>query len=159
MNNPNSTITKIKTPNEVAICAKIFSESEPWISLKMASKYFLDLINNPLNETYTLKVENEIAGVIILQLQGPIPGYVKSFVIDKKWAGKGYGKVLLKHAEERIFKDIPNVFLCVSSSNTGAYTFYQKLGYKKVGEFEDYLIKGESELLLRKTKGPMTWIK
>jgi len=30
-------------------------------------------------------------------------------------------------------------------------TFYERLGYKKVGEFKDYIINGESEILMPPT--------
>ena len=32
---------------------------------------------------------------------------------------------------------------------------YQRLGYRLVGELADYIVSGHSELLLRKTRGPL----
>jgi len=57
--------------------------------------------------------------------------------------------------ERRVFRERPNVFLCVSDFNKGARRFYEKLGYETVGELRDYIIKGRSEILLRKTVGPL----
>jgi len=59
-------------------------------------------------------------------------------------------------AEARIFRDSPNVFMCVSSFNANAFRLYQRLGYEVVGELRDYLVRGHSEILLRKTRGPWT---
>jgi ribosomal protein S18 acetylase RimI-like enzyme len=59
-------------------------------------------------------------------------------------------------AEERIFQEVPNVFLCVSSFNQEAQRFYARLGYEQVGELKDYVVRGHSEFLMRKTIGPLT---
>lgn len=155
MTSTNTTITPLVPNDEISICAEIFSTTEPWITFGMDTNHFMKMLSNPLNEVYTLKVEHVIAGVIIIQMQGPFPGYIKSIVIDKKWEGNGYGRQLLEFSEQRIFKDSPNVFLCVSSFNDKAIPFYQKLGYEKVGELENYLIVGESEIIMRKTLGPV----
>ena len=45
--------------------------------------------------------------------------------------------------------------MCVSSFNLGARRLYERLGYKVVGELSDYIVRGHSELLLRKTTGPL----
>ena len=61
----------------------------------------------------------------------------------------------MRFAEERIFRDSPNVFLCVSSFNTRAKALYERLGYELVGELKDYIVKGYSEYVFRKTVGPI----
>ena len=48
----------------------------------------------------------------------------------------------------------PNVFLCVSSFNARARLPYERLGYSYVRELHDYLVRGHSELLFRKSRGP-----
>lgn len=68
--------------------------------------------------------------------------------------GGGVGTALVNFAE-RIFSAHVNVFLCVSAFNTGAQRLYERLGYTRVGVLTDYLAVGQSELLLRKTRGPI----
>ena len=68
---------------------------------------------------------------------------------------QGIGSKLMAFAEERIFREAPNVFLCVSSFNKEAQRFYIRLGYEQIGELKDYVVKGHSELLMRKTTGPL----
>jgi [ribosomal protein S18]-alanine N-acetyltransferase len=46
--------------------------------------------------------------------------------------------------------------MCVSSFNHDAQRLYQRLGYQIVGELSDYIVRGHSEILLRKTVGPLT---
>jgi len=43
----------------------------------------------------------------------------------------------------------------VSSFNPRARALYERLGYEMIGELKDYLIEGASELLMRKTIGPI----
>jgi ribosomal protein S18 acetylase RimI-like enzyme len=61
-----------------------------------------------------------------------------------------------RYAEDRIFEEAPNVFIYDSGFNRGAQRLYKKLGNEVVGELKDYLISGESEMLLRKTIAPLT---
>jgi ribosomal-protein-alanine N-acetyltransferase len=65
------------------------------------------------------------------------------------------GSHLIAFAEERILRESPNIFMCVSSFNEGARQLYQRLGYQVVGELTDYIVQGHSEILLRKTAGPL----
>jgi ribosomal protein S18 acetylase RimI-like enzyme len=69
--------------------------------------------------------------------------------------GRGIGARLVSYAEARIFRESPNVFLCVSSFNPDARRLYERLGYALVGELTDYIVAGHSELLFRKTIGPI----
>ena len=46
------------------------------------------------------------------------------------------------------------VFICVSSFNKGAIRLYNNFGFRLVGELENFVKEGFSELLLRKTVGP-----
>jgi ribosomal protein S18 acetylase RimI-like enzyme len=43
----------------------------------------------------------------------------------------------------------------VSSFNPRARELYERLGYEFIGELKDYLVRGHSELLMRKTIGPI----
>ena len=87
-------------------------------------------------------------------MEGPFAGYIQALVVAPEWRGRGIGEQLLKFAEERIFRDSPNVFLCVSGFNPRAQKFYARLGYERIGELKDYVIAGESEFLMRKSVGP-----
>ena len=47
------------------------------------------------------------------------------------------------------------MFMCVSSFNQDARRLYERLGYHEVGELTNYIVEGHSEILLRKTRGPL----
>ena len=88
-------------------------------------------------------------------MNGPFPGYIQSIGVAPDARGRGVGSRIIAWAEERIFRESPNVFMCVSSFNHGARRLYQRLGYTIVGELPDYIVQGQSEILLRKTRGPL----
>jgi len=94
------------------------------------------------------------AGFLILCLTGPFTGYIQTVLVAPGYQSQGLGTRLVAFAEERIFRVSPNVFLCVSSFNLDARRLYERLGYTYVGELTDFLVRGQSELLFRKSRGP-----
>ena len=83
-------------------------------------------------------------------------GYVQTLCVAEGLRSQGLGSELLAFAEERIFREFKNVFLCVSSFNPRARALYERLGYETVGPLRDFVIAGHDEILLRKTRGPLT---
>ena len=75
--------------------------------------------------------------------------------MHERWRGRGLGSALIAFAERRILRDKPNVFICVSSFNARARRLYERMGYEVVGELKDFVVRGHSEFLLRKTTGPL----
>ena len=58
-------------------------------------------------------------------------------------------------AEAAILEGGPNVFLLVSEWNTRAQRFYERRGYRRIGDVPDYVRVGITEVLYRKTLGPI----
>jgi ribosomal protein S18 acetylase RimI-like enzyme len=94
-------------------------------------------------------------GFIVLNMQGAFVGYIQTVCVAAETRGQGLGARLVRFAEERIHRDSPNVFLCVSSFNEGAKRLYERLGYTVVGELADYIVRGHSEILMRKSLGSL----
>ena len=130
--------------------------SEPWISLERGYEESLEIILESSREVYLAWIEEEILGFIIIEMIGTFRGYIKSICVSKDHRGKGIGSSLMHYAEERIFSETPNVFLLVSDFNHGAIKLYKNLGYEEIGEFKDFIVRGHSEVLMRKTLGPLT---
>jgi ribosomal protein S18 acetylase RimI-like enzyme len=105
---------------------------------------------------FVAMIGDAVAGFVIVNLGGPLRGYVQTLGVLPEWRKQGIGAKLMAFAEERIFQEVPNVFLCVSSFNKEAQRFYARLGYEQVGELKDYVVRGHSEFLMRKTTGPLT---
>jgi ribosomal protein S18 acetylase RimI-like enzyme len=140
---------------EARICAEMMANSEPWITLKRGFEFNLKLLEDRTREVYVAVSGEAITGFVVLNLLGPLRGYIQTLAVMPDWRSKGVGRKLMAFAEERIFREGPNVFLCVSSFNNEAQRFYKRLGYEQVGEFKDYVVKGYAELLMRKTTGPL----
>jgi ribosomal-protein-alanine N-acetyltransferase len=100
---------------------------------------------------YVAHLVDKPCGAIILDPRGLAGSpYLKSLIIAEEYRGKGAGAALLEFAEN-LFRPLSrHFFLCVSSFNKRAVTFYERHGYGRVGEFTDYIIEGESEILMYK---------
>src|SRR5215831_9752039 len=149
------TIRPLKGREEAETCARVMSSSEPWVTLRRTYAHAINTLTNPNREILLALVEDTISGFIVINMGGPFAGYIQTICVFPECRDQGVGRALLKFAEKRIFRETPNVFLCVSSFNTDARRFYEQLGYKRVGEIEDYVVEGHSEFLMRKTLGPM----
>jgi ribosomal protein S18 acetylase RimI-like enzyme len=152
-------IGRLRHTAQAEECARMMSSAEPWITLQRDSDASLAIISDPAREVYVATSDGEIAGFIILMMHGAFVGYIQSVYVAPAWRDQGLGSQLMAFAERRIFSETPNCFICVSSFNQGARRFYERLGYHVVGELEDYIIPGHSEILLRKTTGPLTAFK
>jgi ribosomal-protein-alanine N-acetyltransferase len=141
-------------PKNFEDCALMMSKTDPWITLEMNYELCLKAFEGECKETYIVEIENVIAGFVIIQTVGTFSGYIQTICIDKAYRGRGIGKKLLQFCEERILKFSPNVFICVSSFNSGAIKLYYEFGFKLIGEMENFVKEGFTELLLRKTVGP-----
>jgi [ribosomal protein S18]-alanine N-acetyltransferase len=148
------TVRPIGSAAEREACARLMSASEPWLTLGRDFATSLSLVSDPTREGWWIEHGGVWAGFLLLYLQGPFRGYIQTICLDPACRGRGLGTLALAWAEERIFRESPNVFLCVSDFNAGALRLYQRLGYRLVGELPDFLVSGSAELLLRKTRGP-----
>jgi ribosomal protein S18 acetylase RimI-like enzyme len=111
---------------------------------------------DPDKEVYVTRDEKGVARFIIIDMRGVLAGYIQTICIRADRRGQGVGTTLIKWAEERIFRDSPNVFMCVSSFNPDAQRLYTRLGFERVGLLSTFVVPGHDELLLRKTRGP--WV-
>jgi len=136
-------------------CARMMCATEPWITIGRGFDECLAVLQDSTREIYVALDEGEIRGFIVLNMRGAFVGYIQTICVDAEARGSGIGTKLIEFAERRIFAETPNVFLCVSSFNPRARALYERLGYQVVGELKDYLIAGASEILMRKTIGPL----
>jgi len=141
-------------PDVFSVCAAMMAGTDPWITLGLDYELCLKAFEGKCKEIYIVKTENEICGFVILQVCGSFSGYIQTICISESYRGRGIGRKLLAFSEERILEFSPNVFICVSSFNKGAAKLYYDFGFKLVGELENFIKTGYSELLLRKTVGP-----
>lgn len=149
------TIRPAANDAELDACAAIVASSEPWITLGIDEATARQRLARIDSEIYVAVRGETIVGMVIVVMQGALQGYIRTLAVARDHRCQGLGARLVCFAEERIFREHPNVFLTVSSFNEPAQRLYRRLGYQQVGEFPDLLVKGHSELLMRKTLGPV----
>jgi ribosomal protein S18 acetylase RimI-like enzyme len=141
--------------SDVDACARMMQASDPWTTLGTRLETLAGILRNPDRLRVVAERAGAIAGCIVVSTAAPLSGYVQAVCVAPGERGHGIGRRLMEHIEERIFATGPNVFLFVSDFNAGAQAFYRRLGYRQVGEVPDFLVAGRSELLMRKTRGPV----
>jgi ribosomal protein S18 acetylase RimI-like enzyme len=149
-------IRPITGPAEIEACARMMAASEPWITLQRDYAASLRSLSSPEKEIHVAVRESEILGFIVLNLHGGFVGYIQSLCVLPQWRGHALGRKLVAFAEERVFEEFPNMFICVSSFNHGAQRFYRNLGYEVAGELKNFIVDGHSEILLRKSIASLT---
>lgn len=152
---PELTFSPLHTLSEAETCARMMADSEPWLTLSRGYEGLLKAVQNPGREVFLAKSGSEIAGLVMINLQGAFIGYIQALCVAPAWRNKGIGAKLMAFAEQHIFSQTPNVFLCVSSFNLEAQKFYTRQDYVEIGVLKDYLMTGYDEILMRKTLGPL----
>lgn len=149
------TIRPLTTEDDVERCAQLMATSDPWVTLKRDYAQSRRLVLDESRERYVAYRGAQFAGFLILNLKGSFVGYIQTVGVTADLRGQGIGEALIAFAETRLFRDFPNVFLCVSAFNAGARRLYARLGYAEIGVIKDFLVAGQDEILLRKTRGPI----
>lgn len=98
-----------------------------------------------------------VAGFVLYHVRGTFEhsGYVRALGVRAGAQGRGVGSLLMDAAEEEILARGPNVFLLVSADNAAARCFYARRGYDEIGTLANYVGAGLTEVLYRKTTGPI----
>ena len=139
---------------EASECAELMLSSEPWITLQLSPERAVSALTDPTREVHAIRDARGVAAFIILDMRGLVAGYIQTLCVRADCRGQGLGSSLIRWAEERIFRDSPNAFICVSSFNPGARRLYERLGFEPVGVLRGFVVADHDELLLRKTRGP-----
>lgn len=72
--------------------------------------------------------------------------------VKEEYRGKGIGKNLMGFLENLAFENANKIFVVVADFNPDAKHFYEKLGYRQVGEIPNLYRKGINEHLMMKEK-------
>jgi len=140
---------------DIEHCARMMERSEPWITLGRGYESGLAMLNDPARERHAALLGDQVAGFVVLLMQGALVGYLQTICVGSEHRGSGVGRALMEYAEALVFARYANLFLMVSDFNEPAQRFYAQLGYERIGVLRDYLVAGRSEILMRKTRGPI----
>ncbi len=132
--------------------AELLADSEPWITLRVTLEQCRKACRDPEYLLYVAHWQGNPCGAIVLQRSGLAGSpYIKSIAVAAEHRSRGIGAALMQFAENLFRNEARHMFLCVSSFNTRARAFYERQGYRAVGEFEDYIVEGASEILMHKS--------
>jgi [ribosomal protein S18]-alanine N-acetyltransferase len=148
-------IRPLRAGEESRRCARMMAASEPWITLKRGYAKSLAIVEGRQREVHVALEDGQLRGFLILNMSGAFAGYIQTVCVAPEARRRRIGTQLVRFAEARIFRESPNVFLCVSSFNPRARALYRRLGYVRVGDLKDYLVPGHSETIFRKTIGSL----
>jgi len=137
------------------MCADLMAATDPWITLGMDKARCRLGFAGLCKEVHVAWNDEMIAGFTILQTAGSFRGYIQTLCAAPRFRGSGVGTQLLQYCEERVSAYSPNLFICVSEFNKGALKLYLNFGFQQVGAIPDFVKEGYTELLLRKTRGPL----
>jgi ribosomal protein S18 acetylase RimI-like enzyme len=137
-------------PQEYEWCAHVMAASEPWITLGRDLAGCRAALNRPGTELFVARNQAQPAGFILVAPLGLAGSpYVTSIAVAPEAREQGIGSQLLHFAEAQ-FAASGHIFLLVSSFNHRAQQLYRRHGYELVGELKDYVVPGQSELILHK---------
>jgi len=139
------------TESEREWAAQLMASSEPWITLGRGLESCRETCQRPGYHLFVARDGDTPCGFILLHPRGVAGSpYVASIAVAASQRGRGIGKRLLDFAERQLRPEARHIFLCVSSFNAAARRLYEREGWKAVGELEDYIIDGASEILMHK---------
>jgi len=144
---------RISDPAELDRCSAEMAATAPWTTLQRTVEMCRTSFDLPGYEVWG--PDGDLDGFLVLTVRWALRGYVRTLCVFPAARGKGLGTRLMEQAEERIFAECRDLFICYSSFNPRAGALYRRMGYEQVGEFTDYLIPGASEIFLRKSRGPL----
>ena len=130
----------------------VLADMDPWKTLgyqreKLASYL---LLPDPALKRFIISVEEELSGIVCLRnpwLRGP---FLEMLAIFTSCQRRGLGKKILQWIEGQTKTVHPNIWVTVSTFNSGARRFYEQAGFVQVAVLTGLVKDGYDELLLRK---------
>ena len=141
------------THDDVVIISNSLVKMEPWQTLG----YSADTLSNYLLRSddllyrYALVESEKIVGILCVRYPWLRGACLELLAIFPSQQGKGSGREVISWLESELGENnLHNLWTLVSSFNLDAQHFYEKLGFIEVGQFDDFILQGYAELLLRK---------
>lgn len=103
---------------------------------------------------YIAMINDVCAGFIWYIPNGAFHGfpYLHIISVKQEYRGRGIGKRLMEFVEEIVFKNKSKIFLVVADFNPDAKRFYERYGYRQVGEIPNLYRQGITEYLMMKER-------
>ena len=111
--------------------AELMARSQPWVRLRVPREQCLKACHDASYEVYLGRQGQEAIAFMILHHHGVAGApYIKSICVEEKFRNWKVGEKMIRFAEELFRPASPHLFLCVSSFNKKAQSFYHRLGFQ-----------------------------
>ncbi|MGB9711075.1 MAG: ribosomal protein S18-alanine N-acetyltransferase [Thermodesulfovibrio sp.] len=141
----NLIIRKLKEEDLLAVL-EIAKQS---FSMPWSLKSFREELLNPQSILKVAEFNGEIAGYIVLR-KILDEAELLSIAVKPALRRKGIATELMRNLLDEIKNSVKSCFLEVRVSNTQAISFYEKMGFKKVGMRKKYYLLPEEDGIIMK---------
>jgi ribosomal protein S18 acetylase RimI-like enzyme len=146
--------------SDVDACASLMLAIPLWAQYGMTperARAAFTAVGDGTSSGIVAEEDGRAIGFVVFRVTGTFvhSGYIHDVGVVPEAQNRGVGSLLMEAAEAEIFRHGPNVFLMVSAFNTGAHRFYERRGYQRVGDIPEYIRRGITEVLYRKSLGPI----
>ena len=144
-------------PEDQTAVIQLLSQSDPWKTLGYSAADWSGIFcpTPQGRDSYVAEADERIAGIAIVRQKFLAGDYLELLGVAEWARRQGVGQQILSYVEQLVFGRTKNLFACVSDFNESARVFYKKQGFQEIGPMPNFLIPGSSEILLRKTSGPV----
>jgi ribosomal protein S18 acetylase RimI-like enzyme len=148
--NESSVLIAPAAAGEAEWCARLMAGTEPWMTLRRDLPGCRDALARPGTDLFVAHLGGQPVGFVLVAPHGLAASpYIASIGVAADARGRGIGSELLRFVESH-FAGRGHLFLLVSSFNDRAYRLYSRHGYDRIGELNDYIVAGSSEIILHK---------
>ncbi len=152
---PDALNIRLMTLADIPACAQWIAETPLWQRYHVTEPSIGERLRAGLGGGATIYVAEhagEVLGFLWLVERGAFArsDYVQLMGVRPSERGRGVGRALLELAESKSEAKGRALFLLVSDFNTDAQRFYQRLGFRAVGQLVDYVVPGVTELIYYK---------
>ncbi len=136
MENVNLRLAKIAEAKSIAIISRDLVENElPW---RWTPSRIQKNIHNPDTVVLAADIGHRLVGFAIMDFDDE-EAHLNLLAVSENYQRSGIGTHLVKWLEKSaVVAGISIIYLEVRASNTGAQTFYQQLGYRKIQHLFGY---------------------
>lgn len=139
-------------PADIPACARWIAETPLWQRYGVTEQSVGERLRAGLDGGATIYVADRAGaalGFLWLVERGAFArsDYVQLIGVRPSARSRGVGRTLMEFAEAKSVAAGRALFLLVSDFNADAQRFYERLGYRPVGQLVDYVVPGVTELI------------
>jgi ribosomal protein S18 acetylase RimI-like enzyme len=142
------------TEKDIPSVVEILAQSEPWISRGATGESLARALGDTIGRGHTFVAEEDLLpAALACFVPEPViagGGCLRFIAVRQDKRRRGIGRQLMGFVERKVFSKSQNLYVSISSTNDAAQRFFERLGYRRVGEIPGLYGADETEYILRK---------